>query len=109
APAGWAERAAVLELSSYWPLSNVLHAAIDPLSNPRWNHCIRWVDEPCVNESGDTCPVDIFCNRSSPTAAAAPMADCTSPCSSRFLCCVECAHIPARQSACSSTFTEISF
>src|SRR5262245_43424939 len=94
---------------AYCPFSKVLQAAIDPLSNPRRNHCMRCADDPCVKESGDTCPVDIFCKRSSPTAAAAPRADSMSPCSSRLLCWVECAHTPAKQSACNSTFTETSF
>ena len=31
----------------------------------------RWAEVPCVNDSGLTCPVAIFCSLSSPTAAAA--------------------------------------
>src|SRR5262249_10717081 len=68
---------------------NVLQDSIAPFWNPRLNQSIRCCDVPCVNESGATWPVDIFCNRSSPTAAAAPNADWTSPCSNSPRCCVE--------------------
>src|SRR6266404_4557869 len=86
--------------------AKVLHAAIEPESRPLRNHTMRCSELPCVKESGFTWPVAIFCSRSSPTAEAAPRADSTSPCSSRPRCCVECAQIPAKQSACNSRSEE---
>ena len=63
-------------------------------------------DDPWVKLSGLTCPRDMRCRRSSPTAAAAPSALSTSPASSTFRCCVDLAHTPAKQSACNSSRTD---
>src|SRR5215831_127096 len=87
----------------YW---NVLQPATVPCAIPRLNHCVRWTELPCVNDSGVTRPVDIRCRRSSPTAAAAFMALSASPFSRRLRWSVEWAHTPARQSACNSILTE---
>jgi hypothetical protein len=35
----------------YW---KVLHAAMVPCCIPRLNHCVRWAELPCVNDSGLT-------------------------------------------------------
>ena len=88
---------------SHW---NVLQASIVPWLMPRLNHSVRCADDPCVNDSGRTCPVISCCKRSSPTAEAAPIALSTSPASSRFRCCVLFAQIPAKQSACNSIRTD---
>src|SRR5882672_10265889 len=67
---------------------------------------MRCCEEPCVNESGFTCPLDMRCKRSSPTAAAAFRPCWTSPASSNFRSLVECPQTPAKQSACNSRRTE---
>jgi hypothetical protein len=39
---------------------NVSHEATEPESSPLLNHDMRCWEVPCVNESGETWPVDIF-------------------------------------------------
>jgi hypothetical protein len=70
----------------YW---KALQDSTLPPLIPRWNHSMRWAEDPCVKESGLTGPRDARCKRSSPTAAAAPRALSTSPGSSRPRCCVD--------------------
>ena len=72
--------------------------------SPRSNHCWRWSDEPWVQVSGSTVMPACSWMRSSPTASAAARPSSMSP-GSRSpagLLLTECAHTPARQSACSS-------
>ena len=75
---------------------------MSPELSPVLNHETRCAEVPCVNLSGITRPVACFCSRSSPTAAAALMAEATSLSSISFRCSVEFPQTPAKQSACSS-------
>ncbi len=77
-----------------------------PRSKPVLNQRVRCSAVPCVNVSGLIRPVVCSWMRSSPTEPAAVSPSSRSPCSSSPRSNVECAHTPARQSACSSVRTE---
>src|SRR6201993_2712797 len=81
---------------SYGPEENVLQDLMLPEVRPVLNHCARWAEVPCVNLSGITRPVACFWRRSSPTAAAALIADAMSLWSIRLRCSVELPQTPAR-------------
>ena len=86
-----------------------------PDSIPVLNHWTRWAEDPCVNRSGWTRPVDIFCSRSSPIAAAAREGLFRvarielDPLSKRRLARRHDPRRPAKQSAWSSSATEALF
>src|SRR6516162_4158183 len=65
----------------------VLHDEISADSRPRRNHSARSAEDPCVKDSGLTYPLDIFCSRSSPTAATASMPAEISEVSMTWRCC----------------------
>ena len=67
------------------PRAKVSHASGLPVVMPLLNHSTRWADDPCVNRSGATWPVDMRWRRSSPIAAAAIRPSSTSPGSSSTL------------------------
>src|SRR3569833_3991899 len=72
--------------------------------NPVLNQCMRCSDVPCVYCRGE---IELWVSVSSPIWLAALIASSTSPLS-RY-CCSPLAHMPAKQSACSSTFTDLVF
>src|SRR5262249_15781496 len=77
------------------PAENVSQGAGSPRSWPRSNQRTRSSEEPCVHFSGCTVPVACRCRRSSPTAAAARMAESMSPGSSSPRRSAELAQTPA--------------
>src|SRR5690606_2750756 len=87
--------------------AKVSQSSMRPESKPRRNQATRWAEVPWVKLSGVTVPWAERCKRSSPMAAAAASASSRSPLSSswRWLW-AWCPQRPAKQSACSSCFTD---